>query len=72
MTNLSATLTITNVEINTITPDIFDAQTISDFVSRIENLQKEAPAKWGKMDAGQMLKHSADTTLMTLGELYHL
>lgn len=36
---------------------IFDTKTVAEFVSRINLLQENNKAQWGKMDAFQMLKH---------------
>jgi multisubunit Na+/H+ antiporter MnhF subunit len=35
----------------------FDTKTVADLIGRINLLQANSPAQWGKMDAYQMLKH---------------
>ncbi|WP_316806515.1 DUF1569 domain-containing protein [Pedobacter agri] len=36
---------------------IFDTKTVGELVGRINSLQANSQAQWGKMDAYQMLKH---------------
>jgi len=36
---------------------------------RVGRLTPASPAKWGRMDAGQMLRHTAEALRMALGEL---
>ncbi len=38
---------------------IFDQKAVDDFVARIETLKPDTRAKWGKMDAAQMLAHNS-------------
>lgn len=66
------TLTLTKntkalIEKNTITPDIFDSTIANELVRRFENISPDLKAAWGKMNAGQMLKHVADNAEMEFG-----
>ncbi len=47
---------------------IFDTTTINEFKVRIEKLDANAPAQWGKMNVYQMLKHCTENELMMLEE----
>jgi len=46
-----------------------DARARQELLDRLERLTPETPARWGKMNAPQMLAHVADWMLMAKGEL---
>jgi len=69
MSNLANSLSVNNIAKNTITPNIFDQLTVDDFISRINQLQPNVTALWGKMNVSQMLKHCSDCTKMSFGTL---
>ncbi len=71
MTSLiQSTTAVTLIEKNTITPDVFDASIANELVSRYENITPESKSGWGKMNAGQMLKHVADNAEMEFGDIH--
>lgn len=47
---------------------IFNENTVADLVSRINSLQSNSKAEWGKMDAYQMLKHCTMSEEMFQGK----
>lgn len=53
---------------NEITPDVFHASVANQLASRFDQLTEGAIAQWGKMNAGQMLKHIADNAEMEFGD----
>ena len=48
--------------------NIFEIQTINEFKSRINQLDNNAQAQWGKMNLYQMLKHCSDNESMLVRE----
>jgi hypothetical protein len=46
-----------------------DARARQELLARLERLTPDATARWGKMNAPQMLAHVADWMLMAKGEL---
>jgi hypothetical protein len=46
-----------------------DARARQELLDRLERLTPETPARWGKMNAPQMLAHVADWMLMAKGEI---
>lgn len=48
--------------------NIFHPKTIDHLVVRINKLQPDSQAKWGKMNVCQMMKHCADVTEVTFGD----
>jgi hypothetical protein len=48
---------------------IFNAADNAEFIDRIDRLQADAPALWGKMTAAQMLKHSQLLLNLVLGDI---
>lgn len=48
--------------------NIFDKETIDRFTSRIERIQQDSQAQWGKMNAYQMLKHCTENDRMLQGK----
>ena len=71
MTALNQTISATNlIETNTITPDVFNASVANELVGRYENITPNLKGGWGKMNAGQMLKHVADNAEMEFGDTY--
>lgn len=49
--------------------DIFDINTITAFKRRINKLNANSKAQWGKMNAYQMLKHCSENEKMNLGQV---
>ena len=47
--------------------NIIDDSIKSEVVKRIEKLNSNAPAKWGKMNASQMICHCADQLRLANG-----
>lgn len=47
---------------------IFDKNTVTELVTRINSLQPNSKAQWGKMDAYQMLKHCTVSEEMFQGK----
>ncbi len=48
--------------------DIFHPQTIADLKTRIQNINSDAQAQWGKMNVYQMLKHCTENEKLMLRE----
>ncbi len=48
--------------------NIFNAKTIESFKARINNLNENSTAKWGKMNLYQMLKHCTENEIMMVRE----
>lgn len=48
--------------------DIFDTQTILELQERVERIDSQSKAQWGKMDIYQMLKHCTENEKMLLRE----
>ena len=46
----------------------FNQSDIESFIKRIDKINAQSAAKWGKMDAYQMLKHCTESELVNLGE----
>ena len=40
-------------------PSIFEPQTLTDLLARIEKLTPDTQPKWGKMNVAQMLAHNS-------------
>lgn len=59
----------TLIETNTITPDVFDASIANALVRRYEKITPNSKGAWGKMNAGQMLKHVANNAEMEFGDI---
>lgn len=71
MITLNQTANATTLtETNTITPDVFDTSVANQLVKRYENITLDSKAGWGKMNAGQMLKHVADNAEMEFGDTH--
>jgi hypothetical protein len=49
---------------------IFNAGTRAELLSRLATLEPGAPARWGRMNAPQMLAHCAEGLRMALGEVW--
>ena len=47
---------------------VFDKQTRDDLITRIDSLNKNSTAQWGKMNVYQMLKHCTIAEEMYLGK----
>ena len=48
--------------------NIFNPETIDHLIVRINNLEPDSKAKWGKMNVCQMMKHCAYVTEVTFGD----
>lgn len=48
---------------------VFEPETIKELVSRISSVSAQNEAKWGKMDAFQMVKHCTLSEEMMLGQM---
>ncbi len=48
--------------------DIFHPQTVADLKTRINNINSNAEAQWGKMNVYQMLKHCTENEKLLLRE----
>lgn len=48
---------------------LFNAQTSQKFIERINKLDHQTPAQWGKMNVGQMLTHCQKPLLIASGDL---
>lgn len=46
-----------------------DTDSATDFERRLRGLRVDAPARWGRMDAGAMLRHLRATLELSLGEV---
>ncbi len=51
--------------------NIFNTTTINEFKSRIQKLNINSKAKWGKMNVYQMLKHCTENEFLMLEEQYY-
>lgn len=69
MTTLNPTAT-NLIETNTITPDVFENSVANELVRRYEKITPDLKGEWGKMNAGQMLKHVADNAEMEFGDTH--
>src|SRR5688572_7355129 len=49
-------------------PSIFDLNVEAATRSRVARLSPDSPARWGRMNAAQMLCHLADSFRLALGE----
>lgn len=47
---------------------LFEAEAYQEILDRIEKLDENAPAKWGKMNVNQMLVHCQKPIELSLGE----
>ena len=47
---------------------IFDKSTIDELIHRIDSLNENSTARWGKMNVSQMLKHCTQWEEMALGK----
>lgn len=47
---------------------IFDKNTVTELLTRINSIQPNSKAQWGKMDAYQMLKHCTMSEEMFQGK----
>ena len=71
MTALNQIANATNlIEVNTITPDVFEASVANELVNRFEKITPNLKGGWGKMNSGQMLKHVADNAEMEFGDTH--
>lgn len=52
------------------TPNAFNPSVANEFVSRFEKITPDTKGNWGKMNAGQMLKHVADNAEMEFGQTH--
>ncbi|WP_020567102.1 DUF1569 domain-containing protein [Neolewinella persica] len=50
-------------------PSIFDQQTVTDLLERIDKLTPETTPEWGKMDVAQMLAHNSVGFDITYGKI---
>ncbi|MEO1652303.1 MAG: DinB family protein [Bacteroidota bacterium] len=48
---------------------IFDPSVFSTFLERIEKLEPDSPAQWGRMTVAQMMAHCSQALKMALGEI---
>ena len=48
---------------------LFDAETEKRFRARVDTLKPDAPARWGRMNARQMVCHLTDSFRVALGEV---
>lgn len=48
---------------------MFDKETHADVLDRIRSLRPEAPRRWGRMTAPQMIAHLSDQMRHTLGDV---
>jgi hypothetical protein len=49
--------------------NLFDRDSTNEIISRIDKLQPNTPAQWGKMNVAQMLAHCSATIDLASGEL---
>ena len=47
---------------------VFDKTTREELINRINSINENSPAQWGKMNASQMLKHCSQWDEMAMGE----
>ncbi len=57
-------------EKNIITPDVFDRSVTNDLVARYAMITPNSKKRWGKMNAGKMLKHVANNAAMEFGDIH--
>jgi hypothetical protein len=48
---------------------LFDAASLQEMIGRINSLTPASPARWGKMNAEQMLAHLVESMKLATGEL---
>jgi len=48
--------------------NLFEGETVSEVISRIDKLQPASVRQWGKMDVAQMMAHCSAAMDMALGE----
>ncbi|MCX6185387.1 MAG: DUF1569 domain-containing protein [Bacteroidetes bacterium] len=48
---------------------IYNPETLKEVISRIEKLTPETKAKWGKMNAAQMLAHCVEPLIIATGKV---
>ena len=49
--------------------NLFEAATAADIISRLQRIEPGTPARWGKMNAAQMMAHCQEPFRVYFGEL---